>query len=312
MAESKKLYTEKAYYAKHEGDAANIPDSFEGLGYYSRANIKDIVNNFIIAYIGEGKVLNNIPRYEVEFWAQRGVQEFSYDILHSEKAVEIELGDSLQFPLPQDYVSYTKVTILTKDGTQKTLLPATDVSNPTAPLQAEDHKFLYDNDDNLQLPDDSTTIERFQSADTSDSAQDYYDNNYNHENFDYYNNRFGSEPGKMNKSGTFFIDNNRGVIYFDGSFAGNGAHTITLHYVSDGLVDNDDLSKVYVPKMAEDALYAHILYNLSKVRPSAAAGVGLYKKEASAKMRNAKIRLSNYKHQEIAQVLRGKSKWIKH
>ena len=312
MAESKKLYTEKAYYAKHEGDAANIPDSFEGLGYYSRTNVKDIVNNFIIAYIGEGKILNNVPRYEVEFWAQRGVQEFSYDILHSEKAIEIELGDSLQFPLPQDYVNYKKVTILTKDGTQKTLLPATNVSNPTAPLQSGDYDYLYNDDDGFQVPDDSKTIERFQSADRGDAAQEYYDNNYNHENFDYYNNRFGSEPSKMNKSGTYFIDNNKGVIYFDGSFAGNGDHTITLHYISDGLVDNDDLSKVYIPKMAEDALYAHILYNLSKVRPSAASGVGLYKKEASAKMSNTKIRLSNYRSEEIAQVLRGKSKWIKH
>ena len=312
MAESKKIYNDKGYYAKHEGNTADIPDDFKGLGYYARTNVESIVDNFIIAYIGEEKVLSKVPRYEVEFWAQRGVQEFSYDILHSEKSMEIELGDSLQFPLPQDYVSYTKITILTKDGTQKTLLPAQNVSNPTAPLQDSDYKFLYDNDDALQHSSDSTTIDRFQSADRGGAAQDYYDNNYNHENFDYYNNRFGSEPGKMNKTGTYFIDNNKGVIYFDGSFAGTGAHTITLHYISDGLVDNDDLSKVYVPKLAEDALYAHILYNLAKVRPAAAAGVGLYKKEASAKMRNTKIRLTNYKSEEIAQVLRGKSKWIKH
>jgi len=29
-------------------------------------------------------------------------------------------------------------------------------------------------------------------------------------------------------------------------------------------------------------------------------------------MRNTKIRLSNYKSEEMAQVLRGKAKWIKH
>ena len=38
----------------------------------------------------------------------------------------------------------------------------------------------------------------------------------------------------------------------------------------------------------------------------------LTKKEAYAKMRNAKIRLSNMKLPEISQVFRGKSKWIKH
>ena len=38
----------------------------------------------------------------------------------------------------------------------------------------------------------------------------------------------------------------------------------------------------------------------------------VFKKEKSAKLRNAKIRLSNLKPQEIAQVMRNKSKWIKH
>ena len=35
-------------------------------------------------------------------------------------------------------------------------------------------------------------------------------------------------------------------------------------------------------------------------------------KNMVSKMRNAKIRLSNMKIKEFAQVLRGKSKWIKH
>ena len=37
-----------------------------------------------------------------------------------------------------------------------------------------------------------------------------------------------------------------------------------------------------------------------------------YKKDRSAALRNAKIRLSNIKLNEIVQVMRGKSKWIKH
>ena len=74
----------------------------------------------------------------------------------------------------------------------------------------------------------------------------------------------------------------------------------------------ETLTKVYVPKLAEDAIYANILYSLARVRPSAAALAPLYKKEASAKMRNAKIRLQGYKLEEITQVMRGKAKWIKH
>ena len=36
------------------------------------------------------------------------------------------------------------------------------------------------------------------------------------------------------------------------------------------------------------------------------------KRDRSAKLRNTKIRLSNIKLDEIVQVMRGKSKWIKH
>jgi hypothetical protein len=35
------------------------------------------------------------------------------------------------------------------------------------------------------------------------------------------------------------------------------------------------------------------------------------RREKSAKLRNAKLRLSNVKLDEIVQVMRGKSKWIK-
>jgi len=36
-----------------------------------------------------------------------------------------------------------------------------------------------------------------------------------------------------------------------------------------------------------------------------------FKKERSAKLRNAKIRLSNIKLDQIVQVMRQKSKWLK-
>ena len=79
---------------------------------------------------------------------------------------------------------------------------------------------------------------------------------------------------------------------------------------SDGLAYDADTK---VPKLAEDALYAYILHSIISTR----AGQQEYlvqrlKKDKSAKLRNAKIRLSNIKLDEIVQVMRGKSKWIKH
>lgn len=314
MAESRKIYTSQQYYANFEGDAGNTPADFKGLGYYSRTSLEDVINNFIVAYIGEDKALAKVPRYEVDFWAQRGMQEFSYDILHSEKSVEIELGSTLQFPLPQDYVNYVKVSQVGEDGKKDILLPSRKVDNPLAPLQDGDHDFLYDGNGEVQVAAKSTAITRFQDpnnpANRTRSLEDNY--NYDDDDFPYLNKRYGSNPEDMSGAGTFFIDNEAGVIFFDSTFSGRPDNLIILDYISDGIADNGDLSKVYVPKLAEDALYAYMLYNLSKLRPSTVQLAPLYKKEASSKMRNAKIRLSNYKLEEMAQVLRGKAKWIKH
>lgn len=312
MAESRKIYTDQVYNAKFDGDTASIPVDFKGLGYYSRTSIEDIVNNFVVAYIGEDKVLTKVPEFEVAFWAQRGLQEFSYDILHSEKSIELELGPSLQVALPQDYVSYKGVYVITNNGSKKLILPNKSASNAALPiLQDENFNPIYA-DQITAGAENSEAIGKFQSpSDQGQSATEYYNNNYNQDNFSYYNSRYGSNPADMNLQGGYFLDISRGIIFFDGTFA-NQELIIVLEYISDGLADNGDLSKVYIPKFAEDALYAYMLYNLSKLRPSTASLAPFYKKEASAKMRNTKIRLSNYKSEEMTQVLRGKSKWIKH
>jgi len=238
------------------------------------------------------------------------MQEFSYDILHSEKSMEIELGDALTFPLPQDYVAYTAISQVENNGEKTRLFPNNKVSNPDAPLQDNNYEFTFDSNGDLQLVSKSESITKFQSPTNHTPTQEdeYY--RYNNEEYPYFNKRYGGVPEKMNSIGTFVVDEANGLIYFDGSL--NKDKIIVLDYISDGLSDNGDLTTVYIPKLAEDALYAYMLYNLAKVRPSAAPLVPLYKKEASAKMRNTKIRLSNYNLPELAQVLRGKAKWIKH
>ena len=312
MAESGKIYTGRQYYAKHQDDTANIPADFKGLGYYSRTNVQDIVTNFIIAYIGDDKALPKVPRYEVEFWAQRGVQEFSYDVLHSEKSIEIELGDTLAFPLPQDYVNLVALSLINENGIKTPILRNRKAGNPSAPLQDGDYNYTFDSNGDLQYASQSESLGRFKEGTTAEDITQSEEEYYNAEDLNVNNKRFGSNPEDMNSAPTYFIDEANGIIYFDGSLASRDDNLIVLDYITDGLTDNDDLSKVFIPKLAEDALYAFILYNLSKVRPQSAGLVPLYKKEASAKMRNTKIRLSNYNLQELAQVLRGKAKWIKH
>ena len=65
--------------------------------------------------------------------------------------------------------------------------------------------------------------------------------------------------------------------------------------------------------MAEDAMYSYILHSIVSTRANYPEYlVQRLNKEKFAKLRNAKLRLSNIKLHEIVQVMRGKSKWIKH
>jgi len=85
---------------------------------------------------------------------------------------------------------------------------------------------------------------------------------------------------------------------------------IVFEYISDGLSTN---LKTRVPKLAEEAMYAYIIHAVIATRINQPEYlVQRLKREASVKLRNAKIRLSNIKLNEIVQVMRGKSKWIKH
>jgi hypothetical protein len=68
-----------------------------------------------------------------------------------------------------------------------------------------------------------------------------------------------------------------------------------------------------IHKFAEEALYKHIAYALLSTRSAVNENVvRRFKQEKFAAARVAKLRLSNLKLEELAQVMRGKSKQIKH
>jgi len=303
MAISRKPLDVDNYSALDGGTGTAIP------GYYSRVHLNDIINNFIVGYIGDDKILTKVPRYEVAFWAQRSVQEFSYDIFHAEKNIEVELSSTLQLSLPSDYVNFVKIASVDNEGNHRTIQNSKNSKATKSVAQDQDFKYIYDQDGNLTFSEISETASRFQKSKV-DLQKKTFENYFDDNNEDTYITRYGSEPERQNSNGTYLLDIEAGKIYFDSVFS--EGDLISIQYISDGLGDNGNFDNVLVPKLAEDAVYANMLYNLSKIRPSAAGAAALYKKEAAAKMRNAKLRLSNIKLEELTQVLRGKSKWIKH
>ena len=71
--------------------------------------------------------------------------------------------------------------------------------------------------------------------------------------------------------------------------------------------------EMQVHKFAEEAMYKWISHAVLASRANTPEYlVNRYKKERFADIRQAKLRLSNIKLEEITQILRGKSKQIKH
>ena len=86
--------------------------------------------------------------------------------------------------------------------------------------------------------------------------------------------------------------------------------TVVLDYISDSLGDDDEMQ---VHKFAEEAMYKWISHAVLASKANTPEYlVARYKKERFAAIRTAKLRLSNIKLEEITQILRGKSKQIKH
>ena len=66
--------TQQSYYQGSD-NAFNTADDLSTYGNYQYVNLKDLVNNFIVAYVGEGKIINKVKRPDVNFHAQRAIAE---------------------------------------------------------------------------------------------------------------------------------------------------------------------------------------------------------------------------------------------
>ena len=149
--------------------------------------------------------------------------------------------------------------------------------------------------------DSSTTWGRYKSTTSLENQDDYQDDTY----WPMEGSRFGLDPQHAQANGSFFIDHEK--IYFSSNISGK---TVILDYITDGLESGVGAS---IHKFAEEAVYKSIIYGLISTRANVPEGVvRRYKKEKSVAIRNAKLRLSNIKLEEITQILRGKSKQIKH
>ncbi len=280
---------------------------------YAYIKLIDVINNFMVAYVGMDKLIPRCKRSDVVFHAKRGLQEFSYDTLKSIKSQELTIPPSLSVIIPQDYVNYVQMSRIDDLGVKHIIYPTTLTSNPYEVPVQDSAGVPTQNDLGKNLEGASVTEERWKTA-NQNNLNGIYDSEmlnagvYNYYWYDFnYGRRYGLDPETSQANGWFTINEREGKFSFSSNLNGQ---LIILEYISDGLSIDYDMR---IPKMAEEAIYMHILYNILAGRANVPEYVvARYKKERRAALRNAKIRLSDIKLEEFTQVMRGKSKWIKH
>ena len=252
-------------------------------GGYQFTSLEDVINQFIIAYVGEDKNISKVKRTDVAYHAQRALQEMSFDTFKSTKDWEITIPPTLSLVLPRDYVNYVKLSWTDDSGIKRVIYPTSKASNPTNPQQTATPDvapfYTIDGDKNIVFDSTSDSLASYntgsgaQSTATINPEDDFF---YNHDGT-----RYGIDPQYAQSNGTYFIDESKG--------------TMKVH------------------KFAEEAMYKYIAHAVLATRANTPEGlVQRYKREAFAAKRTAKLRLSNIKLEEITQILRGKSKQIKH
>ena len=142
----------------YEGSDGVQNSGNESYGSYQFISLEAIISQFIIAYVGEDKIINKIKRLDVSFHAQRALQELSYDTFKSTKSYELEVPPSLVLPLPQDYVNYTKVSSVDSAGIKKIIYPISKTSNPTSYQQDLDGKLKFEDNIYKKRNQAGTTI----------------------------------------------------------------------------------------------------------------------------------------------------------
>mgnify|MGYP003635551106 CR=1 FL=1 len=362
--------------------------SLQKYGGYQFTSLEQIINQFIIAYVGEDNIIPKVKRTTVQFHAMRALQELSFDTLKSVKSIEVEVPPSLSVILPQDYVNYVKIAISDDVGIERILYPTSKTSNPFPIKQNSDGTYDFDLDDDglvdspalkhqntIYKPIDTIAINgttaqlgQYLVASQTQSvggASKLIDDNTSDLKVGMFvisphfphgtkitaitaGVALGTNGGeitfdktslnttaiingelifskdlvetsdtyrkfKSNASQNNIVSTNTNS-YEDNQFFTNEGNrygkTIILKYISDGLGTDEEMQ---VHKFAEEAMYKCIAYAIMSTRANVQEYiVRRFQKDKFAAVRKAKLRLSNLKLEELTQILRGKSKWIKH
>jgi hypothetical protein len=131
-----------------DGTTQNQYYQGENHGGYQFISLQELIAQFEIAYVGEGKLIPKLNKLDMQFHAMRALQELSFDTFKSFKSQQIDVPPSLIMPLPQDYVNYTKISSVDSAGIKHLLYPVKETNNPFQIKQSDDKSYFFGAEEN--------------------------------------------------------------------------------------------------------------------------------------------------------------------
>ena len=267
-------------------------------GNYQYLTLDEIVTDFM-ASIEPDDYIFNTKRSKVLFHARKAFREMYYDVAKEVRAIELELSPTLKVTLPPDFVNYVRISWVGSDGQLHPMALDKRMSIADVYLQDHEYNLLYDNDGCVLQSSDTENVE---------------------DNPELYNRHeicsTGFQPNKsMSKSypnGRYRVDKNEGYIQFGSSaFSKN----IVLEYISDGLYtgcEGKPEENLRVHTFLAYSVTSYFYHRLVSRRRN----VPSFEKERARReyVRNKKIarrRMNTIRVDELKQVFKGSSKWIK-
>ena len=221
----------------------------------------------------------------------------------------------LTFLITDSEGDFTKFTHTTSDG-NGTFTQTITAGGTTAKYAASAINIYNSSSTNMNVSLDDVSMVRVGDEESSATWGNYKSHTPSENNVDDYEDdtywpidggRYGLDPQHAQANGSFYIDCKSGKIHFSSNISGK---TVILDYISDSLGTEEEMQ---VHKFAEEAMYKWIAHAILAGKSNIPEyQVNRFKKERFAAIRTAKLRLSNIKLEEITQILRGKSKQIKH
>lgn len=282
----------------------------ENYGSYQYTTLADIVNNFMIMYVGNDKQINNVRRHEIIFYAKEAIKLLNFDAkIKPVNSIELEVGDDLKFILPSDYVNYIRISI-NVGGTLRPLYENRMANTALGYLQDNNLNLLFDIDGNVLTGTSNLDLSRVNQTQYSGPGiyngcmgwcvDDFWYFGYN------VGARYGADTRDMSAGPSFRVNN--GVIDFSSGIANQ---LVVLEYISDGMANGVD-ANINVHKFAEEFVNRYIKWKILNGKVNIPVyDRKLARDEKQAEFRNAKLRLSDMHPSRLLMSLRGQSRQLK-